>query len=221
MVNILFSMYNFGDEWAKSSVKEYINEKSRVCIVPFSFSDEWIHNSDEYHEAYDKNGGKYYDDMVQPFLSLGVSEENIAILNYYEDTNEKMQEIVNKSDVVFLTGGFPDRAVERVNEKGLAEVISKCNVVIGSSAGALMQFKDYYLSPDDDYPKFNYYKGIDLIDDDFYIEVHYENTDVQNECIKKVLNEKTHKIYAISNNGGIIIDNGKMELLGKVDVFKR
>lgn len=91
---------------------------------------------------------------------------------------------------------------------------------IGASAGALMQLKDYFISPDKDYAEFMYYKGLGLINKDFYIEVHYENTEIQNECIKRVLKEKADIVYAIKDNGGIIVENGELLLLGDVVTFK-
>ncbi|MGL4773358.1 MAG: Type 1 glutamine amidotransferase-like domain-containing protein, partial [Clostridium sp.] len=123
-----------------------------------------------------------------------------------------------QSTIVLLTGGLPDKAVERVLEKNLLPSMQD-KKIIGASAGAVMQFKNYYISPDDDYKYFNYYNGLGFLKNDFYIEVHYENTDIQNECIKRVLNEKANKVYAITNNGGIIIENNKVEVLGEVHIF--
>lgn len=154
-------------------------------------------------------------------MHYGISEDNITMLNYFEDSSEKMKEDIKKSDVIFLTGGLPEKAVERVNEKGLLQSIKGSQVVVGSSAGALMQLAHYHISPDDDYDEFCYFDGIGLVDKNFYVEVHYENSDVQNESIEKVLREKTDKVYAITNNGGIIVDDGKVRTLGEVEIFMR
>jgi hypothetical protein len=56
---------------------------------------------------------------------------------------------------------------------------------------------------------------------DFGIEVHYEGAEVQNKYIKKVLMEKKDIIYAITNNGGIIVDNEKIVLLGDTQIFRK
>ena len=221
MVNILFSKYNFDDEWAEPFIKNYIKAEDKVCIIAFSFSDEWISCKEEWHNSYDKDGGRYYDDLVKPFMHYGITENNITILNYFEDSSEKMKEDIKKSDVIFLTGGLPEKAVERVHEKGILESIKGCRVVVGSSAGALMQLNHYHISPDDDYDEFCYFDGIGLIDQTFYVEVHFENSDVQNQSIEKVLREKTDKVYAITNNGGIIVEDGKVQTLGEVEIFKR
>ena len=70
------------------------------------------------------------------------------------------------------------------------------------------------------FSKYNF-DGIGLIDQTFYVEVHIENSDVQNQSIEKVLREKTDKVYDITNNGGIIVEDGKVQTLGEVEIFKR
>jgi hypothetical protein len=65
-----------------------------------------------------------------------------------------------------------------------------------------------------------YCNELGLINKDFYIEVHYEDTDIQNNCIKRVLKEKTDTIYAIGARGGIVVDSENLLLLGDIVTFK-
>jgi hypothetical protein len=51
--------------------------------------------------------------------------------------------------------------------------------------------------------------------------VHYEDNDIQNSYIHKVLDEKIDTVYAITDHGGLIIDQQKMMLLGNVRKFSR
>lgn len=90
--------------------------------------------------------------------------------------------------------------------------------MIGSSAGAMIQIAEYHITPDEDYDKFKYSRGLNIIKD-FGIEVHYEARDIQKQSIEKLLNEKKDLVYAITNNGGLIFDNGKTILLGEVESF--
>ncbi len=92
-------------------------------------------------------------------------------------------------------------------------------IIIGSSAGAMVQIKDYHITPDEDYGTFTYNKGLNLIKN-FGVEVHYEATNLQNYFIKKVLSEKKDIIYALKDNGGIIVENDSIKLLGEVIVFR-
>jgi len=129
--------------------------------------------------------------------------------------------MIKNSDIVFLTGGLPEVAVERVLNKGLLSSIGDSKIIIGVSAGALMQLSNYFVSPDKDYPQFMYFQGLGLINKNFYIEVHYEGNDVQKNGIKKVLKEKTDTVYAIKDTGGIIIDNNMITLRGDVVTFNK
>jgi len=129
--------------------------------------------------------------------------------------------MIKNSDIVFLTGGLPEVAVECVLNKGLLSSIGDSKIIIGVSAGALMQLSNYFVSPDKDYPQFMYFQGLGLINKNFYIEVHYEGNDVQKNGIKKVLKEKTDTVYAIKDTGGIIIDNNMITLRGDVVTFNK
>ena len=71
------------------------------------------------------------------------------------------------------------------------------------------------------YPEFKYYDGLPYLDN-FYMEVHYMNTDIQNESINRVLSERGKTVYATEfMSGAIIADNGKIKLLGNVKTFEK
>lgn len=220
MVNILFSEYNFHERWAKDTIEKYINCNEKVLIMPFSFNEK-ISNDMEWQYAYSKNSGKYYDSVVLPFLSYGIAEENIKWINYFKDTKENAKEKVKKSDIIFFTGGLPDKMMYRLKELGLINDIENfTGVIIGSSAGAMIQIAEYHITPDKDYDEFSYNIGLNLIKD-FDIEVHYEETEIQKNYINKVLSEKKDRVYAIKNTGGIIVDNNQIILLGDIEMFNR
>ena len=92
-------------------------------------------------------------------------------------------------------------------------------IVMGYSAGALIQLSEYHLSPDHDYPVFAYYNGLPYLGG-FCLEVHYEGRDVQKEAIERVIKERGMPVYATSlMKGAIVVDNGKIQALGDVFVF--
>lgn len=220
MVNMLFSLYNFHENWAKNIVEKYINATDKVLIIPFSFGDE-INSEKEWQNSYNKNSGKYYKSVIAPFLDYGIKEENIDWVNYFKDTKENAKAKVKNSNIIFFTGGLPDKMMLRLIEFDLINDIEKFKgVIIGSSAGAMIQIAEYHITPDDDYPTFSYNTGLNIINN-FGIEVHYEGTEVQNKCIKKVLKEKKDKVYAITNSGGVIFDNKKITLLGDTKIFNK
>lgn len=220
MVNMLFSKYNFNESWAMDIVAKYINSNDRVLIIPFSFGEE-IGSDKDWQNAYNKDNGKYYKSVVVPFMNYGIKEENIKWINYFKDTIESAKVDIINSNIIFLTGGFPDKMMLRLIEFNLVNDIEDFEgVIIGSSAGAMIQIAEYHITPDVDYNTFTYNKGLNLIKD-FDIEVHYEGTEVQNKYIKKVLMEKKDKVYAITNTGGIIVDNEKIILVGDTQTFCR
>jgi len=219
MVNILLSQYNFHEKWAKDSMEKYLNPHTKILIIPFSFGEQ-INNDVAWQNAYSKASGKYYKSIVLPFLSFGVNEENINWVNYFTNTKEHANNKLLNSDIIFFTGGYPDKMMRRLNEFDLINKIENYSgVIIGSSAGAMIQIKEYHITPDEDYSSFSYQLGLNLIKN-FDIEVHYEASNLQTKFINKVLNEKRVPVYAIKDTGGIIIDNNIIELIGDVMTFK-
>ena len=217
MVNMLFSLYNFHEEWAKEIVGRYISSNDNVLIIPFSFGCD-ISNDTDWQYAYNRNYGKYYNSIIIPFLSYGIAEKNINWVNYFSDTKEDALDKIRKSNMIFFTGGLPDKMMWRLRKFELVSDIEHYKgTIIGSSAGAMIQIYDYHITPDEDYDSFSYNKGLNLIKS-FDVEVHYENTELQNNSIDKVLAEKVNKVYAISNSGGIVVENNTVTTIG--DVYK-
>ena len=220
MVNILFSLYNFHEKWAKDTIEKYINNNDKVLVIPFSFGKK-ISNDMDWQSAYSKDNGKYYKSIVLPFCSYGITEENIKWINYFKDTKENVKDKVRNSDIIFFTGGLPDKMMRRLKEFDLInEIENFAGIIIGSSAGAMIQIAEYHFTPDEDDDIFSYNKGLNLIKD-FDIEVHYKETEIQKNYINKVLNEKTDTVYAIKDTGGIIVDNNEITLLGDTHIFNR
>ncbi|NRY58942.1 Type 1 glutamine amidotransferase-like domain-containing protein [Clostridium beijerinckii] len=184
-------------------------------------SDENICNDNDWQNAYSKNNGRYYESIVVPFLNYGIKEENINWINYFKDTEENAKAKIKNANIIFFTGGLPDKMMLRLKEFNLIDDIENfTGVIIGSSVGAMIQISEYHITQDEDYKIFTYNTGLNLIKD-FDIKVHYEETEIQNKCINKVLEEKRKKVYAITNTGGIIIDNKKITLLGNIQTFSK
>jgi cyanophycinase len=213
-MNILLDGLDFDKAWAYDKFKEIIKSGSNVSVIPFSFHEEWIKNTDDWDKSYDKLKGHHYGNIVMPFQTYGIEEKNIVWINYFADNNDSAKEKVNSSDIIFFTGGFPDKIMNRLAEFDLINTIEQHKgIIMGWSAGAMMQCSDYYISPDKDYPEFSYAKGLNCIKD-FAVEVHYKNTEVQNESIKKFIRETGKRVYTTAPQSAIIVDHGKATLLG-------
>ena len=111
--------------------------------------------------------------------------------------------------------------MDRIKDFELEDVIMRHNgIVMGYSAGAVIQLKEYHLYPDGDYSNFGYYEGLPMLDD-FYLEVHYRGLDIQDESVRRCLKERGKTVYVTHDHGGgIIVENGSIRTIGRVDVFK-
>lgn len=221
MINILLEGYDINAPWLYDELKKYIMPNHSVAVVAFSFRDSRVKSLSDWNSLYSKENGKLYNGIVGGLTAFGILEENITFVNYFSDTKESAAQKIKQSDIVYFLGGLPDRMMDRIEEFGLVGTLKDYNgIVMGYSAGAVIQLAEYHLSPYDDYPEFGYYKGLPLLDD-FYLEVHYENTETQNNSIKRVLSERGKTVYATSlMSGAIIVDNGNIKLLGDVKTFK-
>ena len=220
MVNILLESYNIDAPWLYDELKKYIKPNHSVAVIAFSFRDSRVKSLSDWNALYSKENGRFYDGIVRGFMSYGIAENNIRFINYFTDTKESAKQKIIEADIVYFLGGLPDRMMERIKEFDLYDVLMQHNkIIMGYSAGAVIQLAEYHLSPDDDYSEFGYYEGLPYLDD-FYLEVHYEGTAVQDESIKRVLFERLKTVYATAlGSGAILIHNGNIKLLGDVKEF--
>lgn len=221
MVNILLEGYDIDAPWLYGELKNYLKPSHSVCVVAFSFRDNRVKTLSDWNALYSPECGMYYGGITGGFRSYGIPEENVSFVNYFTDTKESAAEKIKNADIVYFLGGLPHRTMERIEEFGLFDLLAGFDgIVMGYSAGAAVQLKEYHLSPDGDYPEFGYYRGLPYLDG-FYIEVHYEDSEIQNSSIRRVLEERGKTVYAIAlRAGAIIADNEEVRLLGDVKTFK-
>ena len=219
MINILFDCPNLDD--FVQELGEYFSENSKVAVIAFSFYDDYVYDAESWKKVYGKGIGNCYFETVDALASFGVREENISFINYFTDTPESAKAKIKNANTIYFTGGLPDRMMERIKEFELAPVLRDFEgVVVGYSAGAVIQLGEYHLYPDGDYDNYGYYNGLGYIND-LYLEVHYEYKPVQDESVKRVLEERDLPVYVTHTGaGGVVIDNGKLKVVGKVDIYK-
>lgn len=222
MINILLEGYDIDEAWLYDELKNYIRPAHSVAVVAFSFRDNRVQSSGDWDLLYGKKNGKYYAGLIGGFAAYGIPESSISFVNYFADTKGSAAEKIEKADIVYFPGGLPDRMMERIREFDLYDTLMKHKgIVMGYSAGAVIQLAEYHLSPDDDYPVFQYHNGLPYLKD-FYVEVHYEGTDVQRDAIRRVIAERGKTVYAtVRGSGAILVDNGSIKLIGNVKTFHR
>ena len=220
MVNILLEGYDIDAPWLYDELKNYIQPTHRVAVIAFSFRDSRVKSLDDWNNLYSKDNGIFYDGIVGSFDAYGISEYNISFVNYFTDTKESAKRKIENADIIYFLGGLPDRMMDRIKEFDLRDsLMNHKGIIMGYSAGAVIQLAEYHLSPDDDYPEFRYYEGLPYLNN-FYLEVHYENTSIQNAAIQKVIEERKKTVYAtVCMKGAILVDNGIIKLLGDVEEY--
>ena len=220
-VNILLEGYDIDADYLYSSLKEYIKQNYKVAVIAFSFRDANIQSAEDWDKYYGEENSLFYNGIVDSFKKYGISIEQISFVNYFADTLETAIDKINNADILYFLGGLPERMMERIKAFGIYDVILQHGgIYMGYSAGAVIQLNEYHLSPDNDYDEFAYYEGFPFIDS-FYLEVHYEETDIQNTSIQRVLAEKKKPVYATSfMSSAIIVDNGNIKTIGKVKKFE-
>ncbi len=220
MVNILLEGYDFGTAWLRDALKPYIRPSHSVAVVAFSFREVRISSPDDWDSFYGRENGKFYKGIAGAFGRYEIKEENIAVLNYFADAPEAAAEKIEQADILYFPGGLPDRLMARMEEFHLRDVLRKHRgVVMGESAGAVIQLAEYHLAPDRDYPTFRYGRGLAYLHD-FYLQVHYEGTDAQKAAIRRVLAERQRPVYAPAfQAGAIVVEDQKVKPIGDVQLF--
>ena len=176
----------------------------KVLVIPWSFYPDYDY--DNY-----RPGGDRYNKLIDQFIPYDIEEKDITWLDYYNDNHEIAVKKIKQADLIYLTGGLPDKLFERLEEFNiLSDLENFKGVMLGISAGAVVQFQTYHLSPDRDYKKFNIYPGLKIIND-FGVEVHYgDRRWKQNRSLKKINQIIPRDYYTIPDAGALIKDGSRI-----------
>ncbi|MBN2300742.1 MAG: Type 1 glutamine amidotransferase-like domain-containing protein [Acholeplasmataceae bacterium] len=213
MINILMSRGLLADPNMISNLKPIIQSNHKVLIVALSHFPKHIYNEETYNLYYEK-GGEYYQKMIDSFLPYDIKESQIDWIHYFKDTPQSALKKIEKADILYFPGGSPDLMMKRIVAFGIKEAIEQHQkIYVGSSAGTMIQFGDYHISPDDDYKAFRYEKGLNLLSG-FSIEVHYRRRKKQKAALRKVNRAFHHEIYAIPDDGALIVNENHIQTIG-------
>ncbi|MCD7892555.1 MAG: Type 1 glutamine amidotransferase-like domain-containing protein [Erysipelotrichaceae bacterium] len=208
MINVLLSSYDIHESWAIETIEPLLHKDMKVLYIPFSFDDSDMKN----HETFEQCRLKHESGIFRPFHYYGI--DNIDYIDYFYDNHKTAIDKIQNADIIFLTGGFPDQYLVRLNEFGISDAIRNSDkLIIGASAGAMIQLDNYHITPDDDYPTYQYQDGLGLVSG-FEIEVHYCHSDIQETSLKRVIKEKQLPTYTIPNDGGLLIKDKQIQTFG-------
>src|SRR5690554_7694124 len=206
MINILMSRSSaLNQAWAYDELKQILKPKMKVVVLGFSFFNELT--EEEYFSIYDK-GTEYYEKIANNFLDYKISDINW--IYYYKTDHDEMVEHINNADILYFPGGAPDLMMKRIIEKNILEALKAFKgIVIGSSAGAMIQLEKYHISKDNEYFKFSEHEGLGYINN-FFIEVHFRRRKKQKSSMRKMRKKYLKPIYTIPDDGMVIVKDSKI-----------
>ena len=218
MYSVFLSKFDIGFPYVLERLKKVVKENSKVVIIPWSFPVEIDSlGLDEFFSGKRKNS------YVENLIKLGINENNVIILNCYRDSTNYMKDKIKEADILVLPGGNPEMFYNKVISSNILDDIRNFNkIIIGASAGTELQLKEYFITAKNNYyKKFSWYKGFNVIDNQFYIDVHTSNNYRYLNKLRKVAKETNRKVYAIYDDGAIIYNrqNKQMELFGNIRIF--
>lgn len=169
-----------------------------ILVIPSNKQEKWIEISNRL------------------FRSYGISD--IVVGDPGKEPEKKILDKISQSDILFLTGGFPDQFLNLIHSRQnyLKVIKNNLKLIIGMSAGAVVLNKICFISADEDYPHSLIMKGLGLVDD-FICEVHYSPD--RYSIVKEAL--LLNDVIAISENSCLFYKNKKIKKIGKIIHFNR
>ncbi len=187
-----------------------INPNSKVIILPWSFATE-VGNLDKFFAKNEKRYLKY----INSLKSLGLKEKNIKVIDCYKETSNSIKKDINNSDILVLTGGNPEMLYFKVVQdvECLYDIKHYHGIIIGASAGAVIQFPRYFITAKNNYYKyFSFYDGFGNIENKFYIDVHSVKNGNYIKKLQQVSNDTRKEIYALTDKGILIYNREKEKI---------
>lgn len=223
-VHVLMNTSQFGEKWIRPWLKKLIRPRERVCVLAMSYFDD-TKNKADWDRQYAPGQGIWYRSNTDVFFPYGLKAEQIVWVDPFTDSPAVMKDKILRSSILLLPGGAPDLFMKRIRKYKLQRFLKNyTGLVIGYSAGAMIQLDDYHIAPDPDYPDYSDQKGFGALSG-FDIEVHYQKRRPQLEAIEHVKEMSGKPIYAIYEDGALVVGRdgaGRVTSIapeGKVDVF--
>lgn len=206
------------------SLKEQINGRTKLIVLPFAHDFEWLSCAEDVYEKYDRcpmAKESIFHKTVRPFIDIGIDINNIVVINRFADPIPLIKhKLLSPNTIVFLPGGRPENIITILKELDLVDTIKKCETIVGESAGSMIWSKNFFVYPDQDYPKYKRFKGLGLTKDCVFLP-HYEFKirDVVLSCARKFSWVSRDKIYMVRDNGYIIYNTIKNKITKSKSAF--
>lgn len=184
-------------------------EDDKIWIIPVCCMIEEVEDRITLEKVFltDEGQGKKYRNIL---ITKGANPANISLLNYYDILNKDDIHDIMSSQYIVFTGGRMELGIERLKKLGMDLLLQNYKgTIVGVSAGALMLFTEYLITPNFFYKNLTVCEGLGYIDSRrLMIEVHFSETDpAQKQAVELISVERKQPIYAIRQSGYLIVQD--------------
>lgn len=175
-----------------------MSKDSRIHVLPVCRLAELA------EDAVKENNSK----LINTLTHMGADNNNIFFLDDTIKPDPATIADIEKSDFVIIPGGRMETGIAKLREYNLDDVLRNYpGIIVGISAGALLLFPQYIVTPNWAYPMMEVCDGLGIVEKDWFIEVHYDENDTkQMESLNKIKSIVATDIYGIKNTGYIFIN---------------
>lgn len=154
---------------------------------------------------------RYFSYFLKMFEDISIIFDKAYTIDGRRSLQE-MQDIVKRSDVVWLAGGDSPAQMEYLKKYGLDHIIKNHNgVIIGMSAGAINLGKTSICTISSGHNIQMVYSGLGCVN--ISVEPHFC---LENDCREILELSKNNLIYGLCDESMIVCDDNKIEYYGKI-----
>ena len=203
----------------QNELRSIVPSNPKVLVLPFAFPIETDANNLE-NEWIVPQRDKY----LKGLLDLGISEERVTIVNCYKCTKEQLHKLINSSNVLVIPGGNSEMLYYKLAMEFDALYLLKYfdGLIIGESAGACTQFREYFITKENNYHGYKaWYPGFGMLNDSYYIDVHTQDNEEYFQQLQKISNKRKKTIYALHDDDAIVHNrsDNTFILYGNINTF--
>lgn len=153
----------------------------------------------------------YFHHFLKMFEDISVKFDKAYVVDGRRSTQE-MQDIVKKSDIIWLSGGDSPLQMEYLKKYQLDDIIrTHQGVIIGMSAGAINLGKTSICTVSSGHDVQSIYGGLGCVD--ISVEPHFC---LENDCQEIFKISQKHPIYGLCDESMIVYDCNNIEFYGKI-----
>ena len=218
--SVLCSHFKPMFEKLSNRLVDLIPSDPKVLVLPLAFPVETTKEALD-NEWINVKKDRYLDGLY----ALGIKDENITIINCYRYSKEEVKNLLRDSNILIIPGGNPEMLYYKlVMEYDLLYDLKYYDgLIIGESAGACTQFREYFITKENNYHGYKaWYPGFGVLNDPYYIDVHTKDDKEYMNELQKTSNKRKRIIYALHEEDAILHDRstGKFELFGNINIIE-